>query len=705
VFHLEIADNGRQDVKIKPFLVISCILLLCLATFHGRAGAGEPEIHKGQRTASIDEQSELLLLYGEKALVTATKHSTPLRKAPAIATIITADEIRNMGARNLLDVLKMVPGFGISINVYGINMIEVRGLRNIVTNKILFMIDGHSMQNNIYGSALYELTDSLPVENIKQVEVVRGPGSALYGNSAFVATINVITRDPDEINGLEVKTGGGSFDTYKGNLVGAITNAKLAASGSFDYYETDGPKLLVESDAISDTPWSMAPGYTDMSIRQTDTFLKILYGDLSFRGHYLNSSKAAYIGFNHALTDDNLNNQEYFWNELTYHLNLSKLLSLDIKLFYDYYHKDHRINLLPDGFGGSFTQGMIGNPIVSDRTFGGEIQVDWAPFKGHQMIAGVAYEEMKQYGVKHLANFDPSTGADIGPIQEVTPNWNKDATRQIWAIYLQDEWQALERLNLTVGVRYDNYSDFGETINPRAGLVWNLIDNTDFKLLYGQAFRAPTFQELYDLNPVSIGNPALQPERIQTFEAGITYRFSRALSMDLNYFYSAIDDLIMRESEVVPAFFANIGKWITQGVEFGLSGKVFTTLQWNATYTWQDPIDDITGDRLPYVPSHRVTASLNYGLTRHLNLHSDLIWTGSRPRDRGETRSDMPDYVIVDLAVTAWGFFRTMEIQLAVHNLFDKRYYDPDTSGAANNIPGDYPREGISATIDVTYKF
>jgi iron complex outermembrane receptor protein len=127
-------------------------------------------------------------------------------------------------------------------------------------------------------------------------------------------------------------------------------------------------------------------------------------------------------------------------------------------------------------------------------------------------------------------------------------------------------------------------------------------------------------------------------------------------------------------------------------------------LHWKATYTWQDPRDDITGDRLPYVPSHRATASLNYGLSHYLNLHADLIWTGSRPRAQGETRSDMPDYATVDLAVTAWRFLESLEVQLAVHNLFDKRYHDPDTSGEANNIPGDYPREGISATINVMYK-
>lgn len=679
------------------------MLLPCLVIFSGLAGAGESEIYNGQGPTSIDEQAELRLLYEEKALVTATKHSTPLRKAPAIATIITADEIRNMGARNLIDVLKMVPGFGISTNVYGVSMIEVRGIRNTASDKILFMIDGHAMQKNIFGSVLYELTDPLPVENIKQVEVVRGPGSALYGNSAFIATINVITRDPDEINGLEAKAVGGSFDTVKGSLVGAINRDKYAASVSLDYYRTDGPKLPVESDSLRNTPWSMAPGHTDLSARQTNAFLKFLYGDFSYRGHYLDSVEAAYIGFNSALTDGNFSNPQNYWNELAYHLRLSDTLSSNIKLYYDYYGKDEDLKLLPNGYRGSFPQGMVCNPQVKDRTFGGETQIDWTPSEWNHLIAGMSYEEMQQYDVKLMANYDPLTNVYIGPIQEVT-NWNKDATRQIWALYLQDEWQMLERLNLTMGLRYDHYSDFGNTLNPRIGLVWNLLDNTDLKLLYGRAFRAPTFQQLYNVNAVSVGNPELGPEHIETFEAGVTYCFSRALNMDLNYFHSDIKDLIERQGSA-PAHFVNIGRAVTQGVELSLSGNPFTTLHWNATYTWQDPRDDITGDRLPYVPSQRATASLNYGLSRYLNLHTDLVWTGSRPRAKGETRSDMPSYATVNVAVTAWRFFRGMEVQLAIHNLFDKRYYDPDVSGVENKIPGDYPNEGISTIMNVMYKF
>lgn len=650
--------------------------------------------------AKVTTEKELLMFFDEKDLITATKRATPLRKAPAIATIVTAEEIRNMGARNLIDVLKMVPGFGISTNEFGISMVEVRGIRTATSEKILVMIDGHSLNKNFTGSALYNVAGLLPVENIKQVEIVRGPGSALYGNSAFMATVNIITRDADEIDGFEVKAGGGNFNTYKGNITGGKTiGDKFGVSGSLDYYKTRGDNPYIERDVLG------ASGRADMQFRQLDSFLKVNYGDLSFRGGYMNKRQHSYIGLGYALVDDAYDQLENYWGELAYAKRLAEGLAANIKVRYDHYSQDPYARILPNGAYGIYPDGMIGKPLVNDRNIGGEFQVDWDMFKGNHVIAGFSYDNLQQYGVKQYANFDPRTYAPLGYWQEVS-NWNKNATRQIFATYLQDEWQLFERMHLTAGVRYDHYSDFGSTVNPRAGFVWNFIDNADLKLLYGQAFRAPNFQELYNINnPVVVGNPDLKPEKIKTYEAGITYRFARWLVVDVNYFYSDITDLIVWDTATSPARYANLGAADTQGIETGIRGAYGNSLHWRFSYVYQDPKDGITGSRLPYVPNHRATGSINYAPCKYVNLHTDLRWTGPRPRARGEARAEMPAYFTADFAITFRNFIKNFEIQAAVHNLFNKRYYDPDTSGTQNKVPGDFPREGISALVTASYKF
>jgi iron complex outermembrane receptor protein len=691
------------------------LFLACLVSGGPSPAAGESALPANMQLAQNSQAGkDLSLFFEEQDLVTATKRPTSLRKAPAIATIITAEEIRNMGARNLLDVLKTVPGLGISTNEWGTQMIEVRGIRTGTSEKILVMIDGHSLNRNTNGSALvYNVAGSIPMENVRQVEVVRGPGSALYGNSAFVATVNIITRNAEEIDGVESKAGVGSFDSGKGNLVGGrAVGENLTVSGSLDHYRTEGPRLAVEADTLAGTPFSQAPGASRQSSRNTDAFLKAGLGDLSFRGHFQTRQEQFFIGIASALTDDSYNRIDTYWGELAYGLPIGDALAANVKLYHDAYHQSGQVKIFPNGFGGGFPDGMIGRPILRNRTLGGEIQLDWDAFPGNHLIAGIAYEALRQYDVRQEANFDPATFADLGPVQEVA-NWNKDVTRRIFAAYLQDEWQLPARVNLTAGVRYDHYSDFGNTVNPRAALVWSFLENAELKLLYGQAFRAPNFQELYNINnPVVAGNPDLKPERIKTWEAGASWRLNRFLAANLNYFYSKIKDQIGWDTATTPAINANIGNSRTQGVEAGIGGNWDTDVSWKAAYAWQDPRDSDTGLRLPYVPSQRASGSVNYGLTKFANLHGELLWTGTRPRGPGDDRPKMPAYATFDLAATFKNFYRTLELQATIRNLFDRRYRDPDTSGGNVNlagtgpkVPGDFPREGRSAFVTASCGF
>ena len=275
----------------------------------------------------------------------------------------------------------------------------------------------------------------------------------------------------------------------------------------------------------------------------------------------------------------------------------------------------------------------------------------------------------------------------------------------IWSAYIQDEWRVIDNLNLTAGLRYDHYSDFGDTTNPRVGIVWGFWEKADLKLLYGQAFRAPNFVELYNRNnPVNVGNTNVKPEKITTYEAGIGFKPAKAFTVDLNYFYSDIEDLIIWNSQS-PALHVNAGNAKIDGIELVLTGQYTADNYWKLSYTYQDPEDSDTGERLPYVPLHRASGNINYGITKYLNMHTDVLWTGERYRLDGDTRDPVAAYTTVDLALTLKNFFKTLEIQGTVHNLFDEKYADPDTSGAKQYIPGDFPREGISGMITASYKF
>lgn len=692
-------------------LIASLSLALCLGVNSMVLAADEPVSQPNPvMEQNSQTEKELGLFFEEQDLVTATKRPTSLRKAPAIATIITADEIRNMGANNIMDVLKMAPGLGISINESGVLMLEVRGVRTAINEKVLVMIDGHSLNRNFDGSALYNVAGLLPVENIKQVEVVRGPGSALYGTSAFVATINIITRNAEEINGLELKSGGGSFDTFKANMVaGKAIGDKLTFSMSADHFQTNGPNLGIPADVLTPTGTSLAPGTADSSAKQTDVFFKVGYGDLSFRGHYLTKKRGLFIGLGSALTESSQDMIDNYWGELAYDLHITKGLTSNTKVRYDYYDQDPYVRILPKGAYGLYTEGMVAIPLVKNRNIGVEEQLSWDVHDDHHLILGASFDVMRQYGTGEITNYDPNTFLPlVPPVLQETANWNRDVTREVWALYGQYEWQAMENLNITLGGRYDHYNDFGGTTNPRVALVWSFLENADLKLLYGKAFRAPNFVELYNTtNPVVVGNPILKPEKIETYEAGLAYRFNRFFAAELNYFYSEIKNMIIWNTNVPlnnPAFYDNIGSAITQGVELGINGAYKRDFHWKFSYAWQEPRDAITNRPLPYVPAQRANASINYVVTKYANLHTDLLWTGVRPRDKGDTRQQMPAYFTADMALTFKNFYKTLEIQAVVKNLLNQHYKDPDTSNASK-VPSDFPREGISAFVSASYRF
>jgi iron complex outermembrane receptor protein len=658
---------------------------------------------------SEEEQAFLSMYFKPEELEISTRRAIPLLKAPAIATVITDKEIRNMGARTLVDVLRLVPGMGIAITDQGFSRLEVRGIATGQSEKVLIMIDGHGLNRNHSGSAFPFFLDYLSVDNIKKIEIVRGPGSALYGTNAFVAVINIITKSAEDMEGANVSVSGGSFDTRKYNLLAGKTFENgLKISGSIDYMKTHGPDLRITRDRLSGTPFTKAPGNADTRFEGTGIYFEVSYKNLTYRSQYLANDRGAYIGLGYALTDFNSLKSDNFWQELSYSHSFTEKLSSKMKLYYDYFNQDWLVKVFPDGFAGSFPNGMIGGPKAKDRTIGGEIQLDYRISDTNHMLAGIDYEELKQYDVKAISNFNPNTGQYLGPVQDISSfgNWNRNVKRNVFAVYFQDEWEIKDNVRLTAGVRYDHYSDFGDTTNPRFGIVWRFLENADLKLLYGQAFRAPTFTELYTVNnPTLSGNPDLAPEKIKTYEAGIGYTYSERFRIELNYFYNDIDDLIVRDPSTSPGTYANVGKAKSNGIEAVLSGKYTNDNYWKIAYAWQDPRDSHTGERIAFVPSNRASASVNYGFSKNLASHVDVLWTGPRPRPSGDTRDDVASYTTVDLTLTLRNIYKTLEIQAAIHNLFNEQYEDPDLSGASRFIPNDFPREGISALLRVSYKF
>jgi iron complex outermembrane receptor protein len=398
---------------------------------------------------------ELLLFFEEEELVIATRHKVPVKKAPAIATVIT-----NMGARNITDVLRKIPGIGIVMPNIAIlyPTIEVRGIKAPLSEKVLIMIDGHSVNDNHQATAMFVFGD-LSVENIKRIEVIRGPGSALYGANAFVAVINIVTMESEDIKGLQITAGGGSFDTRHYNLLFGNEWGKLKAAGHFDYLDTDGPSSFIEQDAIGNS------GNTLEWQEKPDIGLNVSYGDLTLRGRYIKNRKGPYIGVLNALNDESDVEYWHGYLDLTYDMALTGDIGITTRLYSDYHGSDQYWEAFPEGFGGVYPDGLIGIPSYKERLLGGEVIADYS-FSSQIVTAGIMYEQKKQYDVKSIANYNPKKfipGTPIplplGPLQNISDwgNFNKDVDRDIWALYVQDVWNIRDNISLTAGRFWRDY--------------------------------------------------------------------------------------------------------------------------------------------------------------------------------------------------------------------------------------------------------
>ncbi|KZY48864.1 MULTISPECIES: TonB-dependent receptor [unclassified Oleiphilus] len=162
-------------------------------------------------------QEEIQWLQAETYVSTATKTLEDIKKSGASVTVITAADLKRMGARNLMDALKRVPGLGVYQTNMGGSTLEIRGLKTDFSEKVLFLINGHANNNNLVNGGALSSYNNFIVDDISRVEIVRGPGSALYGANAFVAVINIITKTAQNTQETTLSAGIGSDQSRKLN--------------------------------------------------------------------------------------------------------------------------------------------------------------------------------------------------------------------------------------------------------------------------------------------------------------------------------------------------------------------------------------------------------------------------------------------------------------------------------------------------------
>ncbi len=279
-----------------------------------------------------------------------------------------------------------------------------------------------------------------------------------------------------------------------------------------------------------------------------------------------------------------------------------------------------------------------------------------------------------------------------------------NVARENWYLSLQDEWQLAKDWQLTSGIRYDHYSDVGPTYNPRVALVWLTSHNLTSKLMYGRAFRAPSFQELFaTANPVDLGNPSLSPEEIDTVELAFDYRPSLDIQTILSFYGYRGDGLIESLPSGPSSRTAENSKDIEgYGLELECMWDVLNTLRLSGNYSWQQSKDAETGQRLVVSPEHQIFAQAHWSFYPEWSLNTQIYWIGERYRGEGDLREKAEDYTTVNLTLSKRNIYKHWSFKLAARNIFDEDIREP-SDGV--QISEDFPMEGRSLWGELAYKF
>ncbi len=615
----------------------------------------------------------------EPVISSASRYGQSLYEAPASVTVISRDEIRRFGYRTLAQVLSAAGGLFATYD-RDYTYLTVRGLAQLgdFNTRVLVLLDGRRLNQPVDDDSLLGTEELVDLEALERVEIIRGPGSTLYGTNAFYAVVNLVTRTGASARGAEAQLSGGSFETGQASLAGGTRTAGgldvfAIASG----YTSHGPDLYYPEFDTPETNNGRAVGLDGDAFGRG--LVRVMKGDFTVEGFYSKRRKdiptASYdtifgdprerttdggsmvsAGYEHAFAD-----LSRVWATASYQSG-----------FYD---GDY-----------PYEEGLVSDYIRSR----------WLTVEG---------QYQRFVGGRHRISGGGELRRNLTLEQGVTDTFSFRQSSWVAAGFLQAEVHFSERVTLYAGGRYDHYDTFGGSFSPRVVLVAEPASGTWLKGMYGRAFRAPSAYELYYEDGSVTQKPALslESERLETFELAVERRVRTGLRGSLAVYHTRVRNLIGLVTDPADDLlvYANGDTARSTGVEVGLEGQVTSSLFARASYAYQRAEEGPENLQPVNSPRHvgHVSASLSLlggRLVPGVEVHS----LGSRATLAGaETGSCTLAGLVLQARPQAGS---RLELLARVGNLFDTAYLDP---GGEEHTQDVLARDGRTAWVSVRFRF
>lgn len=609
-------------MREKPFLAILALLLLSVAV---SAQEIDSNLDSLMRMSAFTEESELQKVLNKNLTVSSAKALTT-RETPGIISLVTAEEIQNSGARDLVDILRLIPGFDV---LQDLQFVMGIGLRGNWANegKVLLLLDGQQFNDLLYQGVA--IGNHFSVDAIERIEIIRGPGSAMYGGSAEYGVINIITKAAQSLDGILVYGTAGFHRNDVGRTNGGVSVAQKGDKFSWDVSLFKGKSI------ISDGAYEELYGDTIINNLATATAadpmnisLGFKAGGLQFRGMYDDfqiTEPYTFISFKNYFAD------------LKYDWKLSSKVSITPELKY--------INQIPWQYGylESF-EGDDGEVVEAG---------DYLKVRSERMLAslGLNYDISRKVNLNFGALYFQDRATDL--LEENYYFGKNTFSLNNVAVFAQGLLKH-RLVNATLGIRYERNSQYGDAFVPRMALT-KKIENFHFKILGSQAFRAPAIE---NINLASNADGTIRPEKSNVFEVEVGYQFTPEMLLAVNAFSIKTKDIIVYGADdSTDGTYKNYPESGSNGVEvvYSIRKKNWYT---NISYSYSQALvtDDVVQTYIvpqsssQYVgfPLHKITMNNNITLTENLSFNTSIVM-GSKRYAFNESTTDVDGDGLDDL--------------------------------------------------------
>jgi iron complex outermembrane receptor protein len=642
----------------------------------------------------------------------STNTDQTLARAPSAVSLITAEDIEATGATNLTDILQSVPGLYVRPNLFGFRpFVTFRGASSTHT---LLMLNGVPMRDLVWSNGIF--WKGLPTHMIERIEIIRGPGSALLGSDASAGVVNVITKTAGRIGQNAAGIRLGTYDSQAGWIQqgGHWNGIELGLTAQLSHTAGHAPWIAADGQTAADTAFgttvSHAPGHANYGWNGQDLRFSAAKGHWRLLADYMGHTNLETGFTGAAVMDPVTEGRDYRYDiGLLYgneHFAQDWGLNAELRYRQLGYSSGDGFQERPPGFtdaSGTYPDGWINRQRSAERGATLEVSGLYTGMKRHAIRLGGGYQWEDLYLVEQFVNFGTGpngvplpAGGPLVNISDTDYAFAPELSRKISYFYAQDIWTISEDWELTAGLRHDRYSDFGNALNPRLALVWQSTDRLTTKLMYGEAFRAPSILELYSKTSSIISNPSLTPEESKTLDLAFTYAASNRLTLGLDIYRFAQSNLIANDSGT----YRNIGNNRTYGAEL--------EVQWQPTEDWRIS-GSLTHMNRPTpasvsltTPRQKAYLRSDWALMPAWNWNVQATWIGERELDElsKPPRPNLDAYTLVDTTIRyaprgPWQF------SASVRNLFDEEGVDYTSSAITNNLP----LPGRSVYAEIAYKF